>query len=322
MSYIPRTYSASSRSVAEEAVKKGYLTYPGVCFISDEKLWAWVDRNNHLNYVSGENQITNIQYEHGTLLFYSNEKLVDAVNIKLSSLEVDKIVEMVSQEAHLDDYLKVADFFTILDDRIGDIGASESVSDYIKNLSYSSLNDVPIRSLVGTLSKTVVLSEQSTGVYNVRGQYVIGGDLHTVRTGKKDTLFLIDREGTKITITSLSSETVQIYHLNEDGTVSSDQYITDAWLEKKHFASETFVLDAINELYERILERDTPTREEITQYIDNVIVDRIDHVLDSEIESKLDSSLDEALESKISGLDRSDIVDLFHTKPKIKRGNP
>ena len=74
MALIPTWYSASTKQIAEKALQRGVLKYPGLCYIQDSKSIAWVTIDNTLEYVKGDKQIN-----HKEILPYASNKLFPSV---------------------------------------------------------------------------------------------------------------------------------------------------------------------------------------------------------------------------------------------------
>ena len=60
MALIPSWFSASTKAIAEKALERGILKYPGMCFIQDTKSLAWVTQDNKIQYIKGTDQILNL----------------------------------------------------------------------------------------------------------------------------------------------------------------------------------------------------------------------------------------------------------------------
>ena len=78
---IPRYFSATTASIAEKALERGYLQYPAICFIRSTNTFAWIDIENKINYVNGNNQITDIQYIGNDLVFYTGDKILFSLSL-------------------------------------------------------------------------------------------------------------------------------------------------------------------------------------------------------------------------------------------------
>lgn len=85
MALIPTWYSASTKQIAEKALQRGVLKYPGLCYIQDSKSIAWVTIDNTLEYVKGDKQITDVKCIGSNLMFFSGDKLLFSYDISSSA---------------------------------------------------------------------------------------------------------------------------------------------------------------------------------------------------------------------------------------------
>jgi hypothetical protein len=132
MAMIPRYFTASTKYVAETALKKGVLNYPAICYIKDEKLFAWVTQDNELKYIQGDKQITNVGYQNGNLLFYSNNEVISSVFLPMDEDNADEIIAKITETLDTSGYVKANDVMRIVNDRIGYIDNKETVADFVK----------------------------------------------------------------------------------------------------------------------------------------------------------------------------------------------
>lgn len=289
MALIPQYFSASTRAIAEKSLERGYLKYPSICFIEEDKTLAWVTINNEIKYINGDKQITNVTYQNNILSFYSNNELIFSEEIGLSEDYVNQLVsqitEDVSSRIDLTEYPQKSDVLSLLDDKVGNLEDKQTVVDYIKDLSYSILKDVPIKNIGGTLTSTIIISDLEDGIYKVKGQYMIGGNNTTLQSSSEDTYFIVTHEKDRTSITSICGKSILLYFIEADGNYLFDRYITENWLESKNFV----------------------TSENIQEYVREAIGENINQVV-SEI---LDERIDIALENKIEGINPIDIAHLF-----------
>ena len=81
-----------------------------------------------------------------------------------------------------------------------------------------------------------------------------------------------------------------------DGSITSQSAIpTKDWIEKQGYATKTYVDEQIAAL-------DFITKDEISDYVANVIKTTLDPMIDARIETKLNESLNEVEDSDISNL--------------------
>ena len=88
MALIPTWYSASTKQIAEKALQRGVLKYPGLCYIQDSKSIAWVTIDNTLEYVKGDKQITDVKCIGSNLMFFSGDKLLFSYDISMTEIKV------------------------------------------------------------------------------------------------------------------------------------------------------------------------------------------------------------------------------------------
>ena len=177
MALIPTWYSASTKQIAEKALQRGVLKYPGLCYIQDSKSIAWVTIDNTLEYVKGDKQITDVKCIGSNLMFFSGDKLLFSYDISMTDEDKGHIIEEVKKTIGLDNYVKSSELSTLLDNIIGNLEDKSTVVDYINSLSYNKLFDVPIVNLIGTLTVPVKISSLDDGIYKVKGQCIIGGTI-------------------------------------------------------------------------------------------------------------------------------------------------
>lgn len=283
MAYIPTWFSASTKEIAEKALQRGVLKYPGLCYIQDEKTIAWVTIDNKLQYVKGDKQITDVKCIDSNLLFYSGDDLLFAYDISMTDEDADHIVEEVKKTIGLDDYVKSSDLSKLLDDIIGNLEDKSTVVDYINSLSYNKLTDVPIVNLTGTLTVPIIISDLDDGIYKVHGQMIIGGKNTTVQSSADEILYLVshDSDTSSTTITKIQGKTITLYFIQQDGEYKIDRYITEDWINNKDFMSSA----------------------DVKEYVNSIIETTVLEVLDEH--------LDTALDSKFSGLNSDDINNMF-----------
>lgn len=283
MAYIPTWFSASTKEIAEKALSRGVLKYPGLCYIQDEKTIAWVTIENKLQYVKGDKQITDVKCIDSNLLFYSGDDLLFAYDISMTDEDADHIVEEVKKTIGLDNYVKSSDLSKLLDDIIGNLEDKSTVVDYINSLSYNKLTDVPIVNLTGTLTVPITISDLDDGIYKVHGQTIIGGKNTTVQSSADEILYLVshDSNTSSTTITKIQGKAITLYFIQQDGEYKVDRYITEDWINNKDFMSAA----------------------DVKEYVNSIIETTVLEVLDEH--------LDTALDSKFSGLNSDDINNMF-----------
>lgn len=289
MALIPSWFSVSTKAIAEKALERGILKYPGMCFIQDTKSLAWVTQDNKLQYINGTNQITDIKFIGTNLMFYSNGNLIYSFDMSMTEEDAQHIIEQVKTSIGLDQYIKSADVSKLLDDIVGNLEDKNTVVDYINSLSYNKLSDKPIENLIGSLNAPVYISSLKDGIYKIKGQYIISQSNPTVQSSAEDVLFFISHDPElekKMTITKMQGTSIVLYFLQTDGTYRTDKYITENWITDQNYMSA----DAAKEF--------------ITKTIQESVADVIDQ--------QLDEKLDSALNKKIGGISTEELTNIFN----------
>lgn len=286
MALVPRYFSASTEAVVERAIERGYVQYPAICYIRQSNTLGWITMDNKIEYIQGNQQITNIQYVGSNLVFYSGERILYSYNVSMSPDDAEAIIQEITDSINLNEYAKAADVSKLLDDIIGDLGDKNTVIDYINSLSYNTLLDKPIINVIGTLSSVINISSLDDGIYKVKGQFIIGGNHVTIQSSPNDTFFIVSHhDDSSIAVTQLQGKSIKIFFINSDGSYVSDRYITEKWITEQDFISSATVQEYVREI------------------VTETIVDVIDQTLDER--------LDLTLDGKFSGIDSSELHKLF-----------
>lgn len=289
MAFLPNWFSASTKAIAEKALDRGILKYPGMCYIEDTQSLAWVTQDNQIKYIQGNNQITNVKFVGSNLMFYSGTTLLFSYDMSLTEEDQSHIIEEVKKSIGLDQYVKTSDMTTLLDNIIGNLEDKSTVVDYINSLSYNTLSDKPIVNMIGSLNAPVYITSLEDGIYKIKGQFIIGGSNTTVNSSPEDTFFLVSHDPdiqNKMTITKIQGGSITLYFLESDGTFRTDRYITEEWVKSQNFMSAN------------------SAKEYITQAIQETVSDVIDQTLDG----KLDSALDK----KLGGISTEELNNIFN----------
>lgn len=283
MAFIPTWFTASTKQIAEKALQRGVLKYPGLCYIKDSKCIAWVTIDNTLEYVKGDKQITDVKYIGSNLMFFTGDKLLFSYDVSMTDEDRDHIIEEVKKTIGLDNYVKSSELSTLLDNIIGNLEDKSTVVEYINSLSYNKLSDVPITNLIGTLVVPVKISSLDDGIYKIKGQCIIGGNNTTVQSSADDVLYLVshDADTSSTTITKMQGKSITLYFIQQDGEYTTDRYITESWINEQNFASA----------------------DSVKEYVSNIIEETVLDVLDEHI--------DAALERKLGGIDSEDLTNIF-----------
>ena len=285
MAKLPIFFTASSKEIAEKALARGVLKYPGLCYIEDESVIAWLTEDNEIKYTKGDKEITDVKFVGTNLQFFSGKKLLFSFDMSITEDDQAHIVEEVKKQIGLDNYVKSADLSTLLDNIIGNLEDKQTVVDYINSLSYSKLTDKPIEYLIGTLVVPITISNLDDGIYKIKGQFIIGGNNTTVHSSADDVFFVVshdeDTHGTSIT--QIQGNSILLYFIQQDGDYKTDKYVTEQWISDQNFMSA----------------------DSVKEYIQEQLAETVSDLVDQKI--------DEALDSKLGGLESADIANIFNS---------
>ena len=283
MAKLPVFFSASSREIAEKALERGVLKYPGLCYIENESVIAWLTEDNEIKYTKGDNEITDVKFIGSNLQFFSGKKLLFSFDMSLTDEDQTHIVEEVKKSIGLDNYVKSADLSTLLDNIIGNLEDKQTVVDYINSLSYRKLTDKPIEYLIGSITIPIIISDLNDGIYKIKGPFMIGGNNTSIHSSPDDVFFVVshdeDTHGTSIT--QIQGNSILLYFIQQDGDYKKDKYVTEQWINEQNFMSADSVKDYV--------------QAQINESISNLI----------------DQKIDKALDNKFGGLNSVDIANMF-----------
>lgn len=138
--------------------------------------------------------------------------------------------------------------------------------DISEPISYDQLKDSPIVNKYGEPASPILLSDLPNGTYSVSGNYKIGGDLETVFSTANKHIILVDSDDTEKYITKFEANQILKYTVNiETGITSQDKYATESWIKSQGYATETYVTQAIDELYKKIADEALVTITKVSQ---------------------------------------------------------
>lgn len=288
MALIPQFYTASTREIAEKSLELGILKYPSMCYIKTEDVLAWVTKDNKINYITGDNQITDITFKDQILSFYgSNGNTLFSENISIPENIIEDTKNQILNSIDFSDYIKQTALDKILDDYIGDLEGAPTVVDYIKNLNYAELVDIPIENKFGSMSDAIFISELDDGVYRINGTYIIGGDSLTIQN-TVNSFFVIEHTSNGMTATEIRGNKIIVYTIQNSITTNTE-YITEKWIKENDFIKSS----------------------EAKTYISNQIETMLKDTVRQEVKEQLFYVLDENIGDYVSYLEKEDIDSLF-----------
>ena len=223
MASLP-TFAAGEFYKIQSAVDTGVLKYPSYVYIRDEKKLAFIDQDLSINRIKGD-----------------NEELI----VKVDELPTKDIQSNTFYICNGIGYLLIND---ILVPVFKEISEDAGVS------SYDNLSEIPIVNKRGTITSPIILSDLDVGCYSVSGQYQIGCNLTTTYVASSGVTVLVDSDDEFKYITRINGKKIVVYTVTlETMEVNSDEYSTQTWVEARGYASENYVKQAIEDLYNRIV---------------------------------------------------------------------
>ena len=167
------------------------------------------------------------------------------------------------------------------------------LSEDAKTLNYDTIGNRPIDNLDGTLDNPITISELATGVYKVRGQYKIClNDITTYLSGN-DHVFLVSNEESEIHIRKITSSDIFYYVVSDNSIISKTELPTKQWIEDQGYTTQTYVDEKLTAL-------DFMTRDEVSEYVTNIITVDLEPLIDERIDAKLNESLTSVEDSDIT----------------------
>lgn len=169
------------------------------------------------------------------------------------------------------------------------------LSEDVRTLNYDTLGNRPIDNLDGTLDNPITISDLATGTYKVRGQYKIcANDITTYLSGN-DHVFLVNHGESETSIRKITATDIYNYVITDDSITSESEITTKEWIGKQGYATKSYVDEQIAAL-------DFMTKDEVSEYVTNVITTGLEPIINERIETKLNESLNEAEDSDIANL--------------------
>ena len=213
--------AVASYSSIQPAIDNGTLKYPSYVLCRDGWTWAFVDKDSTIQRVKG----------------YQQESIIPVDVLPTENIRTD------------------AFYFC---NNIGYLYINNSFVPVFKDLenttnSYDQLKDIPVINKYGEVTAPLNLMDLENGSYSISGQYKIGGELETIYVTSSKVLFLIDSDEENKYITKLDPKNICTYTINTStSTVIRSNYATDTWVLAQGYATETFVKQAIEDLYNKI----------------------------------------------------------------------
>ena len=217
----PTFAAVSDFSKIQSYINDGTLKYPSYILCRNDWTWAFVDKDSSIKHVRGHQQ--------------------EAI-IPVDTLPTEDVRTDAFYFCNGIGYLYINNSFVPV------------FNDVDNNISsYDQLANIPVTNKYGEVVSPLVLMDLENGSYSVSGQYKIGGDLETIYVTSSKVLFLIDSDEENKYITKLDPKNICTYTVNiSTSTVIKSNYATETWVLAQGYATETFVNQAIKNLYDKI----------------------------------------------------------------------
>lgn len=223
MANLMTKFAVANYGDIQSLINQGLLGYPAYVFCRDTNTMVFIDKNQKMQNIGGFNQST---------------------IITVDELPTTDILSNTFYICNGIGYLKINDILVPVFKEISeDVGVS----------SYDSLSEIPITNKRGTIVSPVVLSDLGVGCYSISGQYQIVSN-GTTYNHPSNVIVLIESDDETKHITRISGKNVTSYVVTlETMEVSADTYATQSWINAQGYATENYVNQAIEDLYNRIV---------------------------------------------------------------------
>lgn len=257
MANLVTKFAVANHGDIQSLIEKGLLAYPSYVFCRDTNTMVFIDKNTQMQDIKGFNQSSIVAVEE-----------LPTENIQSNTFYICNGIG----------YLLIND---ILVPVFKEISENAGVS------SYDDLSEIPIVNKRGTIVSPIVLSDLEVGCYSISGQYQIGGDLTTTYVPSSNVIVLIDLDDTSKYITRIDGRKVVTYTVVlETMEVSLDEYATQAWVKAQGYATENYVNQAIENLYNKIMSETLITITKVSQLENDMgylTIDDFGEISDEEI---------------------------------------
>lgn len=224
MANLVTKFAVANYGNIQSYINQGLIDYPTYVFCRDTNTMVFVDKNRHMQDVKSFNQ--------------SSIVVVDELPTENIQSNTFYICNGVG-------YLLINN---ILVPVFKEISEKEGVS------SYDDLSEIPIVNKRGTIVSPVVLGDLEVGCYSVSGQYQIGGNMTTTYVPSSNVIVLVESDDEFKYITRIDGKRVVLYTIAlETMEVISDEYATQSWVKAQGYTTESYVNQAIENLYNKIM---------------------------------------------------------------------
>lgn len=241
MASLTTKFAVANYGDIQSLIDQGLLSYPTYVFCRDNNTLVFIDKNAKPQDIRSLNQ--------GSII--TTEEL-PTENIQSNTFYICNGIG----------YLLINDIL---------VPVFKELSENTGASSYDDLSEVPLVNKRGTIVSPVVLSDLGVGCYSISGQYQIGGNLTTTYVPSSNVIILVDLDEEYKYITRIDGKKVVVYTIAlETMEVVSDEYATQTWVKAQGYATENFVNQAIEDLYNRIVNEALVTITKLSQLENDV----------------------------------------------------
>lgn len=236
MANLITKFAVANYGDIQSLIERGLLAYPTYVFCRDTNTMVFIDKNAQIQDIRGFNQNSIVVVEE-----------LPTDNIKSNTFYICNGIG----------YLLINDILVpVFKDLSENVGVS----------SYDELSEIPLVNKRGTIVSPVVLSDLDTGCYSVSGQYQVGSNLTTIHVQSSNVFVLIEEDDDYKCITKIDGRKIVTYKITlETMEVSSDEYTTQTWVEAQGYTTKDYVNQAIEDLYDRIVNETLVTITKVSQ---------------------------------------------------------
>lgn len=139
---------------------------------------------------------------------------------------------------------------------------------------------VGLPKLTGTLEKQLILSELNGGVYEIKGQYKVTEDAETVFLSASYVIAIVKQTTNGAKVRLITADDVLDFTTEGGEITDTDKNVTEKYLIEHGYVTET-------QVDEKIAVMEVTLKEELIDYVNDIIADQIAVLLPEELDKIL-----------------------------------
>ena len=228
------TFAVASRDKIPGYISEGLLKYPSYVLCKTTYEWVYIDKNLEMHDIKG----------------YAQASMF--------------VVDVLPEEDFVENAFYLCDGIGYLSINGKLVPVFKDISDSVE--SYNDLADIPVINKVGSMGAEIILSDLDDGIYSVKGNYKIGGNMNTVYIASANTIVLIESDENYKYITKLGANKINVYTFDiATSEVAKVDYATESWVSEQGYVNQDYVSQAIEDLYQRIANEALVTITKVSQ---------------------------------------------------------